>query len=191
MKARLNPFATDCVLKVRYKLTETEWQEVLCRFAALKFRAAIVGPHGSGKTTLLEDLAGRLAGSGFDPVFWRQNCRGTQPTVAELKGFFAKLTNRHLCCIDSAESLNLRAWLLIRYLSRRVGGLVVTLHHESRLPTLIRCETNPELLKSIICELLPDACPPDDRAVVQLYRRHSGNIRSALRECYLSFASEN
>ena len=65
MRARDNPYAAHRVLKVRYRLTESQWQELLARLDELGYRAAIVGPQGSGKTTLLEDLAERLSARGF------------------------------------------------------------------------------------------------------------------------------
>jgi predicted AAA+ superfamily ATPase len=65
MRARDNPFAVQRVLAIRYRLSGVTWEELLARLAALRFRAAIVGPHGHGKTTLLEDLGERLGDRGF------------------------------------------------------------------------------------------------------------------------------
>ena len=65
MRARDNPFRTDRVLAVRYRLDQGTFDGLLDRLDALGRRAAIVGPKGSGKTTLLEDLAPRLRDRGF------------------------------------------------------------------------------------------------------------------------------
>ena len=65
MRARDNPFRTDRVLSVRYRLAEGTLCGLLDRFEAMGRRAAIVGPKGHGKTTLLEDLAPRLRDRGF------------------------------------------------------------------------------------------------------------------------------
>src|SRR6185436_15582003 len=65
MRAADNPFAVRRVLAIRYRLSGETWEGLLERLAALRYRAAIVGPHGRGKTTLLEDLAPRLEALGF------------------------------------------------------------------------------------------------------------------------------
>jgi hypothetical protein len=51
MRARDNPFAVRRVLKLRYRLSESGWDELLARLERLDHRAAIVGAEGSGKTT--------------------------------------------------------------------------------------------------------------------------------------------
>ncbi len=73
MKARDNPFGVARVLSaIRYRAPRATADDgrdravsLLPRLEALRYRAAIVGPHGSGKTTLLEDLEGVLAERGF------------------------------------------------------------------------------------------------------------------------------
>jgi polynucleotide 5'-kinase involved in rRNA processing len=65
VRARDNPFRTERVLRVRFRLPSGTWDDLLARFEALGRRAAIVGPQGSGKTTLLEDLAPRLRARGY------------------------------------------------------------------------------------------------------------------------------
>jgi hypothetical protein len=66
MRARDNPFRTERMLEVRYRLEGIGWEELLRRFEKLGYRAALIGPHGSGKTTLIESLEPRLNALGFE-----------------------------------------------------------------------------------------------------------------------------
>jgi len=53
------------VLRVRYRLLDNTWPQLLERLALMRYRGAIVGPEGSGKTTLMEDLEPHLLGAGY------------------------------------------------------------------------------------------------------------------------------
>src|SRR5688572_8190531 len=64
MLAHENPFRTERVLRIRYRLAESELQSLLRQWESYGKRGAIVGPEGSGKTTLLEDLEIRLQAMG-------------------------------------------------------------------------------------------------------------------------------
>jgi hypothetical protein len=184
-RARDNPFATDRVLRIRYRLAHGSLDELLDRWTALGCRAALVGPEGSGKTTLLEDLAEPLRARGFGVrpirlsrsrpqragVLWQDLLR-QRPGPADV------------ILLDGAEQLGWLHWNLVRRRSRRCGGLVIATHRPGRLPTLITCRTTPELLAWIVHELLG----PGDRLVrpsaTELFERHHGNVRDALRELY-------
>jgi len=65
MKARDNPFSSDRILGIRYRLQDLTWEQLWLRLADMDYRGALVGPQGSGKTTLLEDLASALGERGF------------------------------------------------------------------------------------------------------------------------------
>jgi hypothetical protein len=204
MRARDNPFSTDRVLKVRYKLRGLTWDHLLDRLARLGYRAALVGPEGSGKTTLLEDLAPRLAERGLNPVPLRieatpcsrrreeAHAVGAGPPLHgggnELTQRLAQLTARDVILCDGAEQLSAFAWWRFSKLSRQVGGLVITAHGEGLLPTLHRCVTTPELLRELIEDLLGERGSGLPVAVSELFARHQGNLRDALRELYDLFA---
>jgi hypothetical protein len=196
MRARHNPFAVDRVLAVRYRLIGTTWEDLLRRLAALGGRGALVGPEGSGKTTLLEDLAPRLAGQGFRVHFvsfkeGEPHGGGTParllPEDGERRGPGAlprRLDAGDFVLVDGADALSRLAWLGLRRRARRAGGLVVTAHRRGLLPTLHECSTDPELLAGIVRGLLGEEEARAAPCPSELFARHGGNLRTALRELY-------
>lgn len=176
MRARDNPFASGRVEKLRYRLPEgLTWDELLARLAALRYRAALVGPHGRGKTTLLEELAARLAARGFRvrTVTLRQEERRVDWRR------FRGLGVDDLLFLDGAELLGRLAWLRARFLCRRAGGLIVTSHRPGLLPTLLECGTTPELLAELVRELTGA-----ELETAELFVRHGGNLRLVFWEMY-------
>lgn len=192
MRARDNPFATDRVLAVRYGLSGPQWEELLARLAALGHRAAIVGPEGAGKTTLMEDLAPRLAARGFS-VHHLALHQGERRLPADpSRALPRRLGRGDLVLVDGAGALSRVAWLALRLRARSAGGLVVTCHRPGLLPTLHECATSPSLLAGIVGDLLrhcgeegAGAAPRPD----ELFARHGGNLRDALRELYDHWAT--
>jgi hypothetical protein len=229
VKARDNPFRVARVLSaIRYEIAEAEALDVvdigkvievaevhagdgagergavslMPRLEALRYRAAIVGPHGSGKTTLLEDLEGVLVERGFrivhvrldtdDPRLppewrspWQSRWRSRSPAH--------RLDAHDIVCLDGAEQLGPIAWRRFRWLVRRAGGLIITTHRSGRLATLIECTTSVGLLHRIIQRLSPGGPAASDALVgapsaAELFARHHGNLREALRELYDVYA---
>jgi hypothetical protein len=181
LRARDNPFAVQRVHAIRYRLAGVTWEELLERLAALDFRAALVGPHGHGKTTLLEDLGARLAERGFQirTATLRQGERRLGPVRSS--ALFRDPDPRDLLLVDGAEQLDpLSGWTL-RLRSRAAAGLIVTSHRPGLLPTLHECRTTPELLAGIVADLSGAA---DGEEVAELFARHGGDLRLALRELY-------
>lgn len=180
MRARDNPFASERVLEIRYRLPGGwTWESLLDRLACLGWRAAIVGPHGRGKTTLLEDLAPRLEAKGFRVR--TLTLRDEHPRLnAEDRARLRDLGPRDVVLLDGAEQLGRLSWLFVKLRSRRAGGLLITSHRPGLLPTLLECGTSPDLLAAIARELSGEE--PSD--VEPLFERHGGNLRNALRELY-------
>ena len=182
MRARDNPFATDRVLRVRYRPQGWTWEQLLGRLAAMKYRGAIVGPEGRGKTTLLEDLGGHLKERGLGIRHLRLTRERPRFDEAELRVFFRDIGDRDVILFDGAEQMSRLGWWKFLRRSRRARGLVITSHRPGMLPTLVECETSPALLAEIVHTLHPPAGDAD--AVQWLFTRHGGNVREALRDLY-------
>lgn len=192
MKARDNPFSAERVLRVRYRLgggTAFAWPQLWSRLENLRFRAAIVGPRGSGKTTLIEDLADFLSDQGFRPRPLRLDEEEPALRPAILRRLRDEIAARDFVLLDGAEQLGWIAWRRFTAATRRAGGLVITRHRPGGLPTLLECRTTPRLLEGIVTELLGDETPLAALRLPELYRRHDGNLREALRELYDRFAA--
>jgi hypothetical protein len=182
MRARDNPFATDRVLRVRYRPQGWTWDEILRRLAAMDYRGAIVGPEGRGKTTLLEDLGEHLKERGLRIRPLRLSRERPRLDRVSLLELFADISDRDVILFDGAEQMGRLAWWGFVRAARRAGGLVITSHRAGLLPTLVECETNAPLLGDIVRTLHPPAA--DARAIQSLFARHRGNVREALRELY-------
>jgi hypothetical protein len=188
MRARDNPFRTDRVLRVRFRLAPGTWDGLLGRLDALGRRAAIVGPQGSGKTTLLEDLAPRLRARGFEVRGLRLDTERPRFELEFLDGFFASLGPRDMILFDGAEQLGSLAWSRFERRARAAAGLVVTVHRPGILPTLIETSTSPGLLDEIVEEILGERSPDLRSMTPALFEKHGGNLREALRDLYDHFA---
>ena len=178
--AKNNPFATDRVLQIRYMPQTCTWDELLVRLESMHYRAAIIGADGTGKTTLIEDIRRRLTEQGL-------SCRSIFVTmdIPVPPGKINEILDGDpfsILLIDGADHLKRFVWHLIkRKINRMNAGLVITSHRPNMLPTLIECSTTPKLLKEIVAGLSGQT---DDKLTENLYRKHKGNIRDALRELY-------
>jgi hypothetical protein len=186
VRARDNPFAVQRVLEIRYRLSGKSWDALMERLVLLRFRAELVGPHGSGKTTLLEDLGARLERRGFRLRTVALHTGDRRLSAAQRRVLFHDLSPSEILLLDGAEQLGRFAWREVRRRTRAAGGLVITSHRPGLLPTLHECRTTPELLEELLGELLEEApgLLADD-----LFVRHDGNLRDALREMYDVYAS--
>jgi hypothetical protein len=137
-----------------------------------------VGPHGHGKTTLLEDLAPRIADRGFRVR--TVSLREAHPRLDRAdKELIRSLGPEDVLLLDGAEQLGWLSWRALRFRTRRAGGLVITSHRPGLLPTLFECQTSPALLAGIVGELAGSEVEAGE-----LWARHGGNVRDALRELY-------
>ncbi|MCX7047254.1 MAG: hypothetical protein NTX50_17415 [Candidatus Sumerlaeota bacterium] len=191
MLAKDNPFGAERVLTVRYRLRGATWEELMARLERLEYRAAIVGPEGSGKTTLLEDLAPCLRKRGFAVRFLRLDDATPywQRWLLLLK--YRAWDAKTVLLFDGAELAPSPAWRWFRARARRrAAGLLITSHRPGLLPTLMECGTTPELLQEIVEQLLPGESSAMDEKLKNLYSRHQGNFRLALRELYDEYAGK-
>ena len=179
MKARDNPFSTDRVLRIRYRPQGWTWEQLLTRLAEMNYRGAIVGPEGRGKTTLLEDLGEHLKARGQGVKHLRLTRERPKFERRALGELFRTLRGRDVILFDGAEQLGRVAWWSFLRRSRAAGGLVITSHGAGLLPTLVECETSAELLGGILRDLHPGRA---EATAQELFARHVGNVREALRE---------
>jgi len=190
MKARNNPFRTDRVLEVRYRLRGVSLTDLLNRLQRLSYRAAIVGPNGSGKTTLLEDLEPEICALGFRVKHLRLDDQKRNFPNAFIKMFLAELSAQDFIFFDGAEQMSALKWHAFKAKSRKAGGLLITSHAKGMLPTLTVCSTSPELLEEIVSDLLNGESLMSLPSTTKLFRKHDGNLRGALREMYDIYAAK-
>lgn len=185
--ARHNPFRSERIEALRFRLDEAGWMALLERLRALRYRGAIVGPEGSGKTTLLIELAERLRA---EPLAVRLLLAdgSSRLAPAEFRTLLAEVRSpKGVLLWDGADRLGWWGWLRLRWAARGAAGLVVTLHHPGRLPTLHQCRTSPGLLADLAHGLLHGAslnCRPEPEELARLFTACRGNLREALRALY-------
>ena len=163
--AAANPFRASRILEFRYRFVDSGWDPLLSKLEALGMRGTIVGPEGSGKTTLLEDLGERLRRSSRRVIFG-----GVEAGAVTL--------------LDGAERLTRRQWRRFLREAREAAGLVVTAHRPGYLPTLIETRTTPGILDAAVLAASGRRCEGFAVTPEELWTRHGGNIRTALRELY-------
>jgi hypothetical protein len=184
VRARDNPFRVERVLRFRYRFAQGGWDALLARLAALSRRGAIVGEEGSGKTTLLEDLALRLESQGYRIRWVTVSPPRRRLSTDQRRILMDGVGPEDLLFLDGADSLSRPAWLGVRRASRRAGGLLVAVHREGLLPTLHRTSTSPRLLSDMVRALSGCGSESFGASAEELYLRHGGNLRTALRELY-------
>lgn len=189
MRARDNPFRTEQLERLSYRLQTTTWPKLWMRLETLRFRAAIVGAHGTGKTTLLEELGNRLRERGWSTLHIR--CDAEHRTVPrDFKvGLSKRSAGEPIVLFDGAEQLRPPAWWWFRHRLWPTGGLIITTHRAGRLPTLLECHTSADLLAELAGQLLERADEGVRATAKSLFRNHRGNLRDALREWYDRLAS--
>lgn len=173
MRPADNPFRTERIDRLRYRLTGATPDDLAGQFAALGRRAAVIGDHGSGKSRLLATLADHLEARGLPSL--RIRCgRDPLPSAQELAG--------RLLIADELDHLG--RWRRRRLLARaaRAGGVLAAVHRLPRdLPVLHHCAVDAGLVAELIRELTGAPPPPDLGA---LLRDHAGNVRALFRHLY-------
>ncbi|MBN1359497.1 MAG: hypothetical protein JW993_02845 [Sedimentisphaerales bacterium] len=190
MRARDNPFAVERVHAVRYRPLGETLEQILTRLDRMNYRGAIVGPEGSGKTTLLEDLQSALEARGFSTrMIFVNDAHPFDGTTC--RRLLSELPSDEIVLFDGADAISPSCWRLLRHRTiQHARGLIVTTHRRGRFPTLIDCQTTPQLLQEIVADLLPrdQAISPD--LLTRLFAEHKGNLRDCLRHLYDLLATD-
>lgn len=177
-----NPFRAQRTDALAFVELDLSVLGVAQHLAKHKNRGALVGPHGTGKSTLLQALGDHLVPQGLSPLplFMNSDERGTFPTV--WRRTVANAHSNDLLLLDGYDLLPFwaRAWVL--YKSRAAGGLIVTSHRHTRLPTVAITRTSPALLEQLLHDLDPASARQIDARA--LWRQCQGNLRDALRLAY-------
>lgn len=182
LPARENPLRTERVLSVRFKPRGETWEQLMARLQKLGRRGLIVGPHGSGKTTLLEDAGERLEEEGIPTRIVYVEQRPVEDRERMITEALAALRPEEVFLVDGLDGLRagLRRGVLSE--SKKAAGLIATSHRKERLPEWVSCRTSSALLAEILAELLPGREVED--VASELFRKHEGNLREAIRELY-------
>lgn len=189
MGAAENPFRVQKIHSLCYRSPTLDWRNILARLESNKFRGAICGPHGHGKTTLVNELERRLADCGFDTRRLFLNDESPRFTLRFLRGLRTTLSQKTIVLLDGADQLSPFHWRLFRHHVQHAYGLVITTRQSMRLTTLYECTTSPEVLDSLLDELLgPDANTWRADAH-RLFDHHNGNIREVFFALYDSYAT--
>jgi hypothetical protein len=190
MKARDNPFATHYTEKLAYRLPGSlAWPALLERLKAQEYIGSIVGPHGTGKTTLLEEFIPHLKELGFEPHLNQLKTESSMREKEALPALLRRFSKPAFILLDGAEQLSTRHWLPVRSAATSAAGFLITVHRISRLPTLIECDSNAELLIDLVEELTGQPFPREE--ATELMSRHFGNIRACLQELYDIWGERN
>jgi hypothetical protein len=182
MTPRQNPFRAERLDALSFVFQDTSTNELLARLEILDFRAAIIGAHGNGKSTLLETLAPHLQTRGWNihRLFLNSSQRDFSSATWRKINL---LRERDFILLDGAEQLSFLQRNQFLRASRFAAGVLLTAHHAGIFPTLYECRSSIRLLKTLVFQLAPDG-NENKNFVEELFARHNGNLRDALREMY-------
>jgi len=191
METRDNPFRTDRLQDLRYRLAGGTWEGLLKKLGNMNYRVAITGPHGSGKTTLLWEIERRLGDMGFSTKKLFLNRKKRSFEKGFIKNFFDELLESDIIFFDGADLMRRLPWRRFKQSASMAAGLIVTAHRAPLLPVLVECSTSQQLFRDIVRELLGEDARELRFTVDILYKKHGGNLRKGLRELYGIYASRD
>ncbi len=185
MRARDNPFSVQRLDQLVYRAEDFDGLELLDRWSRLGRRGLLVGPKGRGKTTLLEQLQKTLEAR--HEIFSITLKEGESTLAAAMRRRLDQISPQAVIVVDGLEQLNPWSWWRVRRRIPFAGGILATSHRAGRLPTLRSCETTTALLQQLVDALAP-RLGLSYRKLEDLFRRHQGNLRTALLELYDRFS---
>jgi len=142
---------------------------------------AIVGPHGSGKTSLLEALKPALRAAG-----WQLQLIPLHQIQYRLSPPLPTASRRVMVIVDGYDQLNLLQRIVLRKRCRRAGGgLLVTAHAPTILPTLITLTPDESLVQQLVVELSTRGMPfITSTDVAASFACHGSNVREIFFDLY-------
>lgn len=186
MRPRDNPFSAQRIDRLPWRPAAGQpgVDALLERLAKLGGSAAVVGPKGRGKSTLLAAVARLLEDRGLSVRRLRASPHDI-PERSALRSFLAAVGEADALLLDGYDHLGVWWRHRVRRAGRRAAVLLVAAHRPGPLPVLLEARSTPELLAELVDELLEGRPPPVPQPPAdELFRRHDGNLRLALRELY-------
>lgn len=186
VSAKENPFVVQRTDSIPFDFRDTPFatmDEFVGHAKTTGFRGAIVGKHGRGKTTLLCGLHSHLKSVG------QRDCelffipRDRLQQGAALRELADRGREGAIVLVDGLERVPYVARQRLISTSKQFSGFIATTHSRSRLKTLVRCRTSPEVLAAILDSL----GAVDEQLKIRafsLWTTHRGNVRSVLRDLY-------
>ena len=178
-----NPFRVARIEALAFCAPGFDWDAFLARLAVPGVRGAIVGPHGSGKTTLLLEAHARLVARGISVRYGFLNEDAPFKTRQALT-MVAETPDEAMLFLDGAEQLDALTWQWLRWRTRRLRGLVITIHQPGRLPTIHTTETGEALLRELLEQLVGEAWTRYWPLAREHFARCGGNIRQVFFALY-------
>lgn len=146
---------------------------------------AIVGPHGTGKSTLLAAIHAELEAAGHAAGL--RQLRRRRDGLALLAAVIRMRPGQALC-VDGWERLGPIAAAAVRLAAGARGcRLVVTSHHPTGIPTIVRTAGTLPLLEAIVARLPADGGLITGSDLAESFARHGGNLRDSLGDLYDRF----
>ena len=190
MKAKENPFRVERLHELPYLFPEGDsFAQFFTRVEANHFRGALVGPHGAGKTTLLLELLDELDRRNIEYRHLQLRDESGFNKGRQLADWISTAPSSAVLVLDSAGLLNWWDWQLLRFRCRSFAGLIVTLHRERNVPTLVRCRPSVAVLKDLVERLSPDSSWSESM-LQDRFAQHGGNLRDCLRSFYDDFSAQ-
>ena len=185
--AATHPLRISRLEQLPFELPEDwTWDAVEKRLERLHYRGAIVGPHGSGKTTFLLELAERLKQRGQQVEVLFTHLEAGNRLPPHWLDTLRRASHDTLVIADGYDVLSWRQRRKLRHVLRPQGGLLVTAHGRTLLPTLLKTQVSPALVSRLVDTLYAE-CPearPSDVQLEQMLRSCGGNVREVFRRLY-------
>lgn len=174
--AASNPFSSSRVEPGAVPLVGLSARHLYDELSRLGRMAQVIGPHGAGKSTLLAHLAREARARGEAVSVVRASARG-----------FPWKRTCSLLIVDEADSMPEWMRAALRAGCRLTGrGLLLCVHADSGLPTLVRMAPELSTTRLIVAHLCKDRPVklPDDEQLRGLLDEHGGNLRAVLFALY-------